>query len=154
VSLEIGNDNSAKVGRIISLPVREENVISGIHIVSGRNFSRQVDDECVVNQDFFKANNLKLGDRINVTTNGKKQTLKVVGSALSPEYVYAIRNAQEMLPNPQKFGIIWVNQKWAEGSFDLKGFYNEIIGEVYTTGNTVKILDRAETILKPYGVYA
>ena len=154
VNLTVKDNPENKIARLISLPARQENIIDGIHLVAGRFFSVEVPDEVVVEKHFFEVNQLEFGDRIEVTVNGRLQSLKIVGIAQSPEYVYAIRNAQEMLPNPQKFAIIWVQESWAESQLDLQGSINEIIGEVNDIDRLTQILDEAENILKPYGVFS
>jgi putative ABC transport system permease protein len=154
VNLSVAGDDENKIARLISLPERQQGMLNGLHLGRGRMFSSEVPDEAVVEDRFFVANQLALGDRLAITVNGRRQSLKIVGTAQSPEYVYAIRNGQEMLPNPKKFAIVWVQQPWAESQLDLKGSVNEIVGEVDNLEQVNHILDTAEDQLKPYGVYA
>ncbi|MEZ0374378.1 MAG: FtsX-like permease family protein [Candidatus Sericytochromatia bacterium] len=158
VNLSVAGDDENKIARLISLPARNADVpgaqINGIYVVQGRLFSPDVPDEVLVESRFFKANGLSLGDRLAVTVNGRRQSLKIVGTALSPEYVYNIRNIQEMLPNPKKFAIVWVQQLWAESQLDLKGSVNDIVAEIEDPEQAEKLLDQAGDLLKPYGVYA
>ncbi|PIQ23586.1 hypothetical protein COW36_14065 [bacterium (Candidatus Blackallbacteria) CG17_big_fil_post_rev_8_21_14_2_50_48_46] len=154
VNLTVAGQNETKIARITSFPLRHERVIDGLHLMNGRYFSASGIDECLVNDRFLTANQLKPGDRITVNVNGRRQSLKIVGAAQSPEYVYTIRNAQEMLPNPRKFAIVWVQEAWAESHLDMKGAVNEIVGEVFEPSRLKLLLDKAEDLLKPYGVYA
>lgn len=154
VPLSIKGVDELKTGKIISLPKQQNNIIDNIFLVSGRKIYTHESNECLVDSKFFYANKLKLNDFISVTTNGKKQNLKIVGSAKSPEFVYAIKSASEMIPNPQKFGIIWVNKDWAEGAFNLKGFYNELIAEIDDPEKIDTILDSSEKTLDSYGIYS
>jgi putative ABC transport system permease protein len=154
VSLSVSGQNEAKVARLISFPLRHAGMIDDIHLVSGRHFSAAAPDECLVNDRFLNANGLRAGDRLQVTVNGRRQSLKIVGAAQSPEYIYTIRNAQEMLPNPRKFAVIWVQEAWAESHLDLKGAVNEIVAEAFEPARLRRLLDQAEDLLKPYGVYA
>lgn len=154
VSLTVKDQDESKVARLVSLPLRHERVLNGIHLVAGRHFNSAGIDECVVNDRFLAANKLKLGERITVTVNGRRQSLKMVGTAQAPEYIYTIRNAQEMLPNPKKFAIVWVQESWAESHLDLKGAVNEIVGEVFDPSTLKAQLDQMGDMLKPYGVYA
>jgi hypothetical protein len=55
-----------------------------------------------------------------VTVNDKKHSLRVVGRALSPEYVYMIRNVQELMPDPHAFGILWAPERFAETALDMR----------------------------------
>lgn len=154
VPLSVKGVDELKTGKIISLPKQQNNIIDNIFLDTGRKLYSNGTNECLVDSKFFEANKLKLNDFITVTTNGKKQNLKIVGSAKSPEFVYAIRNAAEMIPNPQKFGIVWVNKDWAESSFNLKGFYNELIAEIDDPEKIDTILDSSEKILDSYGIYS
>lgn len=154
VPLSVKGVDELKTGKIISLPKQQNNIIDNIFLDSGRKLYPHETNECLVDSKFFEANKLKLNDFITVTTNGKKQNLKIVGSAKSPEFVYAIRNAAEMIPNPQKFGIVWVNKDWAESSFNLKGFYNELVTEIDDHEKIDTILDSSEKILDSYGIYS
>lgn len=151
LALEGRDDN--KVGRLISLPRTASQPIDGVHLVSGRLLSEQV-DECLVNDAFLQANQLSLGDRLQVTVNGRRQSLKIVGTVYSPEYIYAIRNAAEMFPNPEKFGLIWVQTEWAESRLDLQNAINEIVAEVYDPEALDALLDQADKRLKSYGIHA
>lgn len=154
VPLTVTNQGENKIARLISLPLMSQGIIDGLHLVRGRLLQDSAGDECVVNDKFFEANQLKMGDRIQVTANGRRQSLKIVGTAQSPEYIYTIRNVQEMVPNPNKFGIIWVQQEWAESQLNLRGAINEIVGEVYDSEQLNTLLDQAKELLKPYGIYA
>ncbi|MFN8577474.1 MAG: FtsX-like permease family protein [Candidatus Sericytochromatia bacterium] len=153
VSINIKEQDELKSGRIISLPDKN-NIIDNIYLMSGRKINHSELNECITDDKFFIANNLKLNEFISVTSNGKKQNLKIVGTVKSPEYVYSIRNASEIIPNPEKFGVIWVNKKWAEGTFNLNGFYNELIAEINESENIDTIIDSTEKQLEPYGIYS
>lgn len=154
VSLNLSGDDENRVARLISLPERRSNLIDGIHLVRGRFFNPDVPDEAIAEERFFVANQLQLGVRLAVTVNGRRQSVKIVGTAQSPEYVYAIRNAMEMIPNPHKFAIIWVQHPWAESQLDLRASVNEIVALIESPQAAERILDRAGDLLKPYGVYA
>jgi putative ABC transport system permease protein len=154
VSVTLKGKDELIIGRLVSFPVAKKAVIDNIFLVSGKMLAKSAPDECLVDDRFLKANKLKTGDFISVTVNGKKQSLKIVGTAMSPEFVYPIRNGFEFVPNPEKFGIIWVNNDWAEFAFNMKGFYNELVAEVYDPGHLDKIIDSAGKILDSYGVYS
>ncbi len=155
-----GTDES-KIGRIVSMPDLRRPVINDISIESGNYFLEGTRNEVIVNDPFVKANGLKVGDTIEALIDEKKHKLRIVGTALSPEYVYMIRNPQEIIPDPKKFGILWVPQSFAEMAFDMNGACNNIVGLVDAQidsdeerGPLDAILDSAEKTLKPYGVFA
>ena len=47
-------------------------------------------DQVLVSEAFAEAHGLQLGDVIHGNFNQRRRTLKIVGVALSPEFVYAI----------------------------------------------------------------
>ncbi|KPL12294.1 hypothetical protein AMJ85_01215 [candidate division BRC1 bacterium SM23_51] len=154
VNLDLEDSDDPKIGRIVSMPDKPRQVLNDIHLVSGRYFSSDALDEVIVSDRFAKANGLGAGDRLRATINNKKETLRIVGTALSPEYVYQIRNTQEFLPNDSGFAILFVKETFAEMILDMDEACNEIVGSVDDPERLDAILDRAETILEPYGVLA
>jgi len=153
VNVDIAGVSKPRLGRVISMPDRPgTTTLNGLHLVKGRYFSQQSDLEVILSDRFARANGLAVGDTIRAAMNNKKYALRIVGLGLSPEYVYVIRNTQEILPSPERFGILWVKESLAETAFDMQEACNEIVGTV-SEGDLPDILDRAETILKPYGVF-
>ena len=154
VSLDVPDEEEPRAGRIVSMPDNPGPVINDIALVSGRYFEKSAMNEVILSENFAKANNLALGDSIKATIEDRKHTLRIVGMALSPEYVIMIRNAQDIVPSPEKFGILWISQSFAESAFDMNEACNEIVGTVDGSVPIKTILDRAEEVLDPYGVYA
>ena len=77
-----------------------------------------------------------------------------MGRALSPEYVYMIRDMREFIPDPKRFGILWVSEDFAETATNMREACNNIIGEVENPEALDAILDKADKILDSYGVFA
>lgn len=143
----------SRTGRIVSMPPQRRSVINNIVITKGRYFEQGALNEVVLSETFAKANHLDVGDNIGVTIDGRKHTLRIVGFGLSPEYVYVIRNLAEMVPAPERFGILWVPDDFAEDALNMQAACNDIVGTVENPEELERILDSAEDILKPYGVY-
>lgn len=154
VNVDVEGDDSPKIGRLVTMPDVRKAVLNDIHIVSGHYFSNDALDEVILSDRFAKENNLGVGDTIQASMNSRKETLRIVGTALSPEYVYMIRNAQEFIPNDSGFGVLYVKETFAEMLGDMGGACNEIIGTVDDREKLDVIFDRAKKMLKPYGVLA
>lgn len=154
VKAEMAGVDEARILRLISMPDTERPVINDIHMVRGRYFADSSQEEVILSERFAEANELTIGDRVTITLNNKKHSLRVVGHALTPEYVWMIRNAQELIPSPERFGILWVSQTYAETMLDMDGACNNIVGAVENREQLNAILDKAEDILDPYGVFA
>ena len=154
VKLEIpGNDNSI-MGRIVSMPDTQRNVLNNVVLKSGRYFEGGERNEVIVSDRFAEANALDVGDIIRATLNGRQHSLRIVGLGLSPEYVYVIRNMQELVPSPERFGILWVSEHFAETAMNMQEARNNIIGSVDNPDRLDAILEKAGDLLDSYGVYA
>ncbi|MFX1495857.1 MAG: FtsX-like permease family protein, partial [Promethearchaeota archaeon] len=154
VNLDIPGADEPKIGRIISMPQRHPiGQINAIYLKSGRYFSEEVMDEVIMNDLFLKKNSLHIGDRIRASINNKKQSLRIIGTALSPEFVYMIRNSQEFIPSPDRFAVLWVKEKFAEMAFDMSEACNEIVGLAESEDMLDDIADQAEKRLEPYGYF-
>jgi putative ABC transport system permease protein len=82
-------------------------------------------DEVTVNDAFAKAHRLGLGSAIKAILNGKKRELKVVGIALSPEFVYAL-GPGDLMPDDRRFAVMCMSEKAAAALFDLDGAFNSV----------------------------
>ena len=102
-----GSDKIIKL-RLITLDPMEHERINDIKI-SGALPSDNTD--IIVNIAFLEAHNLESGDSITLFAGGKKVDYEVTGSFLSPEYVYV---AEDLLPNPEGFGIAYITAKGME----------------------------------------
>jgi putative ABC transport system permease protein len=111
VNLDIPGRNEPATGRLISLPEHQTPMLNDLYIRRGRYIQPNKRDEVLVHENFAKAHHLDLGDTIGAVINGRWQTLRIVGIALSPEYVYAIQGTGDMFPDNQRFGILWMGRK-------------------------------------------
>lgn len=152
VNLDVEGDDRPKIGRLVSMPDEQRAVLNDIYLASGRYFSGDALDEVILSDRFAKANDLGVGDTIRATINNRKETFRIVGTALSPEYVYMIRNTQESTPNDNGFGVLFVKETFAEMVLDMREACSEIVGQVDDPAQLDAVLDRAEKLLEPYGV--
>ena len=79
------------IARLIGQDFAHPGGMNRLTLKSGRWPAPGAQGEVVVNQRFLEARGLRLGDRMNVLLNGKLERLTLVGTALSPEYIFATR---------------------------------------------------------------
>jgi len=151
VNLDVATNPDPCTGRVISLPQARGTAINDVHLVSGRYFSAGVGNEVILSDRFARENRLEIGDRIWATMNDRKQPLRIIGTALSPEYVYMIRNAREFLPNPERFAILWVTEDFAEMALGMREACSEVVGLLDPRADADAVLERIEDVLEPYG---
>lgn len=153
VPLEVDGNDEAAFGRIISMPDRRDGLINDIHIVSGSYFPGAAATEVIVNERFCYANELQVGDTFEATINERQETLRIVGTAYSPEYVYAISSPQQFAPNDRGFAIIFARESFAEDAFNMTNAFNDLVGLLRPGASVEGVLNEIDERLEQYGVY-
>lgn len=154
VKLEIDGIDETRSGRIVSMPDERSSVLNNVVVTEGRYFDSGSMNEVIVSQKFAQMNHLALGDTLEATIDGRQHRLRVVGYGLSPEYIYVIRNIAELVPAPETFGILWVPETFAEYAKNMQASCNNIVGSIDDPEGIDRILDTAEDMLAPYGVFS
>lgn len=152
--IDLPGVDEPRSGRLISLPVPRGNPINDIIVTRGRYFDGAARNQAILSERFAAENGLDVGDLVQLSVDGGKHTLRVVGLGLSPEYVYMIRNVQELIPAPERFGIVWVPGDFARGALGMQAACNNIVGLLDDPGAVDALFDRAERELKPHGLFA
>lgn len=145
-------------GRLISVPKTGfDRTINGVCLVRGSGFSDDRDEELILSEAFAVKHGLDPGDQISMILNRRRQTFVIVGTAISPEYVYMVRGQGDIAPDPEHFSICWLKQDYARDLLDFSDACNQIVGLV-TTGTSEEevesLLEVMERRLDPFGVLA
>ena len=93
VTLDVPGLDEPATARLMSLPERGAPVLDVPAIARGRMPEPDRVDEALVNVAFAEANGLSPGDRLTALINGRKRSVRIVGTARSPEYVVAVAPA-------------------------------------------------------------
>ena len=150
VTLDVPGLEDPATGRLISLPEQRQPVLNDIALQSGRYFQPGRANEVIASPAFVAANHLALGDTLSAVINGRWQELRIVGTALSPEYIYEI-SGTELLPDSQRFGVFWMGREALATAFDLNGAFNDVVLTLTTGVNQQAVIFRLDQILAPYG---
>ena len=150
VTLEVEGLDEPALGRLVSLPEGNEPGLCGIFLRKGRLPKKDSPDEVLASENFFRANKLRLGDSFFTVINEKKRKLKIVGVALSPEYVYAIRPG-EIFPDDKRFGIFWMNRRALASAFNMEGGFNSLLVKLRKGFKARGVIERLDKILERYG---
>lgn len=150
VTLDIEGLNEPATGRLISIPEHRTNILNDIFLKQGRYIEPGKRNEVIVSEAFAEANHLKLDDSISAVINGHWQPLKVVGVALSPEYVYGIRGG-EIFPDSRRFGVMWISREVLEHTFNMDGAFNDVSLLLTAGANERDIIAKLDAILDEYG---
>ncbi len=144
-------DQNAMV-RLISLPDKKRDVVNDIMMKSGSYFSLNEGNQCIVSEDFFKENHMEIGQTIEPIINGELVKLFIVGTAKSPEFTYEIRDATELVPDHEKFGVVYVKKSYLQSILDFKGSVNDVSVLLDRDGNVKQVKDEMKKILNQYGL--
>ena len=137
-------------GRLISLPERGRPPLNDVYLRRGRWVDPARPDEVLASEMFCEAHGFNPGDRVAAIINGRQRWLTIVGVALSPEYVYAIRPG-EMFPDKRPFGIFWMGRRALASAFNMEGGFNDVslaLGRGASAPDVIAGLDR---LIEPYG---
>ncbi|RME66627.1 MAG: FtsX-like permease family protein, partial [Alphaproteobacteria bacterium] len=74
----------------------------------------------------------------------------VAGLVLSPEYVYAIA-AGQLVPDPKRFGALWMGREHLAAAFDLDGAFNEVLVKLEHGADEAEVIRRLDLLLDRYG---
>ena len=110
VSLDVAGMSEPPVGHLISIPDGTEPELNRLHLRDGRYLHEGRVSEVLVNESFAEAHGMKPGDFLSAIINGRKQRLQVVGIALSPEFIYPIREG-DLVPDNRRYGILWMGTR-------------------------------------------
>lgn len=149
VSLK-NNDKEEKVSiRIISLPAEGGKVN---RLYSPKPLDDIAPGNAILIRQFAEARNIKPGYIIEPYINGREHSLRVADVASSSEFVYLMENEQTMMPAPEKFGVVYVTEEFAQSVYGYKGSYNELLIRVKDEDMIDDVADELEKRLDKYGV--
>lgn len=138
------------VGQVISLPPAGENALNVPLLRAGRLPDPAAPGEVAVNQPFADANGFVPGDTFEANLDGRKRTLTITGTMLSPEFIYTI-GPGALMPDNEGFGILWMPAAAASAAFDMEGAFNFVSLSLARGANAEAVMDRLDDLLEPYG---
>src|SRR5262245_6077404 len=148
--LDIPDFREPATGQFISLPGGGQPTLNRLYMRSGRIPAPASTDEVVVNEGFAKTHGFVLGSRFSAILNGRKRELVIVGTALSPEFIYTIGPGDRM-PDERRFAIIWMPEKALASAYDLDGAFSSVTLKLLRTANEAEVIKDLDLLLDRYG---
>ncbi len=148
--LDIPNYPEPAAAQIISLPDIGEPKLNRLYLRLGRTPESGRADEVVVNESFAKAHGFELGSRFSAILNGRKRELAIVGTALSPEFIYTV-GPGDIMPDDRRFGVIWMGEKALAGAYNLDGAFSSISVKLLRNASEREVIKRLDALLDRYG---
>lgn len=136
--------------RLHSLPPAGAQALNQLVLRTGRLPAADQSDEVVASEAFAKAARLSPGDRFSALLHGKRMTLRLTGTVLSPEYVYAVAPGQ-IFPDNRRHGVLWMNREALAAALDLNKAFNEVLLRLSPSAQPAALIRSLDDLLAPYG---
>ena len=150
VILDVPGLEEPATGRLVSIPEHRAPILNDVYLRRGRYVEPGRRDEVLASEAFTEANHLDVGDSIGAILNGRWQRLRIVGIALSPEYVYEIRGS-DIFPDNKRFGVLWMSRDAMGPAFDMDGAFNDVVLSLSPGGSEAEVIARLDRLLERYG---
>ena len=137
------------IARLIGQDFEHPPGMNRLTLTSGRWPAPGARGEVVVNERFLEARRLKLGDALSVLLNGKLERVTLVGTALSPEYIFATRGGG--MPDDEWFAVLWTDARALAAAFNMEGAFNSVLLRISREASLDAVLEATDRILEPYG---
>jgi len=150
VTLPIEGMSRPAYGRLLSVPDHGASTLNALALRTGRLPAPDRDDEVAVLHSFAEAHGLAPGARLPAVMNGKRRSLRVVGTVLSPEFVYAIRPGA-LVNDPLRYAVLWMTRSALGAAFRLDGAFNDVCLRLEPAAVEPAVLASLDRLLLPYG---
>jgi len=94
--------------RVLSLPRSGQPRLDRVLVVSGH--LPESADEVLLEKHLAQHHRLAAGDTIVVDASGVRRELRVSGVGVSAEYLWVARDAHDIFPSPDEFGVGWMQR--------------------------------------------
>jgi putative ABC transport system permease protein len=136
--------------RLISLPDDPTQALNKLVLIQGRYPDANRTDEALALKTFLDAAHVALGERVTMVVAGRRMSFKVVGSALSPEFVY-VPGPASMMPDEAHQGVFWAPRTTVEKATGLGGAFSMVSLKLAAGAHEPAVLAAVDRILAPYG---
>lgn len=150
VTLDVADMAEPATARLVSISDDVQQGLNRPYLRQGSYLGDEREPDVLVSESFAKIHGLRPGDRITAILNGKRQDLRIVGLALSPEFIYQLP-VGEVLPDDRRFCVIWMGKRALEAAFNMEGGFNDVCLTLLPGANEQAVIDELDQLLAPYG---
>lgn len=137
-------------GVVVSIPARGEPPLDALYLRSGRWPEPGRADEVLLGEAFAKAHGLGPGARLPVVLRGVRHDVRVVGVALSPEFVFALGPGQITF-DERRFAVFWMERSALAAAVRMEGAFNDVLIGLQPGANADAVIVAVERLTEPYG---
>lgn len=149
IQLDMGDNGATIKAQILSLKYGTEPLLNKPYLTAG-GWPGIEPGHILIANEFAKAHQLKPGDKIYAVIYGVRRELTIAGTAMSPEFIYAIPPG-ELIPDAARFAQVWMAEKALANAFDMDGAFNEITIRLKNGANQTEVIAALDRLLSSYG---
>ncbi|HWA09917.1 MAG TPA: FtsX-like permease family protein [Opitutaceae bacterium] len=151
VTLDVPGLAEPAVGLVNSLPERGAAQLNRLYLRAGRlPVGGATRGEIAVSEVFAEAHGLRPGATLSAILNGSRQTFRISGIALSPEFVFEAPPGAA-LPDNKTYGVFWMPYRELATAFQLYGAFNTAAVTLAPGASEGEVIAALDRVLAPYG---
>ncbi|HEY3338683.1 MAG TPA: FtsX-like permease family protein [Propionicimonas sp.] len=125
VPLEVDEESSqTAVARVVGLPNTGRPLVNDLLLLSG-GWPRRGGAEALLHTKFAQETGARAGDELTILMGRNHKHVRVVGTAASPEYMYAVPE-KGSLPSPREFAVLFMRADDAERLLGRPGTITDV----------------------------
>ncbi|WP_048439360.1 FtsX-like permease family protein [Caenimonas sp. SL110] len=139
------------IGQLIGLDTLRPQRLNLVLLRSGRlpeGGSRGGELETLVTESFAQAHKLRPGATVTALVNGKRRTLRITGTALSPEFIFG---GQMGVPDLRSFGVFWLDKAELAAATDMTGAFTRVALKLAPGASQPAVIDAVTRQLASLG---
>lgn len=141
---------STFIGRLVGVPTGEQPSVDKLDITDGEYLPVVSEDDALAEQHMAEHFGLGPDDAVRYSDGFRWRGVSLVGVAISPEYVWAARSAQDPITDPDQFGVLFVPEAILEALPGQLAQRQTLV--LYARGADAAALDRRiEALARKYG---
>lgn len=138
--------------RLHSIPEHGAASLNRLRLMDGRLPAPGGAPEVVVAADFARARQVRPGATLDLVTDRGIRTARVVGVAMSPEYVFVVPSGGGAVPAPRSFAVLWGRRDFVAETLDFEGAFNSLLVRAGRGTAPESLARRIERYLRDHGV--
>ena len=149
--LDVPGLPESATGYFVSIPAEGEPQLSNLYLRSGRRPFPRAENEVLINEHFAEGNHLRPGDSLAAVINGRWERLRIVGIALSPEFIHNAVPGIGMFADNKHVAILWMRRNALGPLYQMDGAFNDVVLTLAPAANEAAVIASVDDILRRYG---
>jgi putative ABC transport system permease protein len=136
-----GQSHDPLIAKMVAVPKVYEETLNCVVVRQGMSLSEMTSNQVLVSEVFAEARKVKIGDELQVMLGGKQVSLEVAGIAISPEFLFQMRDGAGV-PDNQRYAILWMRYDDLASAVSMSGYFNSLLLATRTPDRSELIKDQ------------